>query len=430
MLAKALNERITRTGPDTALGKGVRDCWVPAMVAAELPRSGGAPVRVSLFNEDFVVFRTADGTLGMLDEHCRHRGASLMLGRVEDCGIRCIYHGWKFGPDGTVLETPNVADPRFRQRFVAKSYPIREAGGLAWAYLGAADRQPALPHWPWFDLPSSNIVVTCHHMPCNFVQILEGLVDSSHLGVLHSDALGASLASDLTYARKVGAMQFDKAPAIEVQPTDFGFRYAATRKNGEVTTARITSFVAPFTVVNPNGDVVTIVAPSRDDQSMFFHVFWDETKPLGREPMRSEHLRFIGLDPDSLDRIGVRVPDDPRGPSVGNRFHQDRDAILRGESFSGLPGLIAEDVIVSVASGPVRDRTGERLSAADLAVSQLYKTLLAVADAGETGARPPGAAVDPRADAASGFSVDDRVGVDWREMAERRKGAMHSDGLV
>lgn len=417
MLTAEQNDRITRAGPETALGKGIRRYWLPVMVADELPQAGGDPVRVTLLNEDFVVFRTGEGTLGMLDEYCRHRGASLVLGRVDECGIRCIYHGWKFAADGTVLETPNVADPNFRTRFKARAYPIREAGGLAWAYLGPEGREPPFPHWPWFDLPASHIIATNHFIQCSFVQVLEGLVDSSHLGILHSNALGVSVGSDLTYAQKVSTMQFDKAPAIEAQPTGFGFRYAAIRKIEDRDSARITSFVAPFTVVNPNGDVVTIVVPARDDLAIFFHVFWNETRPLGEEPMRGEHLKFIGLDPESLDRIGVRSPRDPRAPSLRNQFHQDRASMSRGESFSGLPGLIAEDVIVSVASGPIRDRSAERLSVADLAVSQLYRTLQAVADAGDADTEPPGLVIDPQADKVRGYDLPDLSDLDWRETA-------------
>src|SRR3546814_85793 len=343
MLSPEQNERITRTGPETSLGKGVRRYWVPALVADQLPEAGGDPVRVTLFNEDFVLFRAGDGTLGMLDEHCRHRGASLVLGRVEDCGIRCIYHGWKFAADGTVLETPNVADPNFKTRFKARSYPIRQAGGLAWVYLGPEGKEPPFPHWPWFDVPAGNIIATSHFIGCNFVQVLEGLVDSSHLGILHSNALGVSSGSDLNYAQKVSTMQFDKAPTLETQATEFGFRYAAIRKIDERESARITSFVAPFTVVNPNGDVVTIVVPARDDLSIFFHVFWNETQPLGEEPMRSAHLRFIGLDPDSPDRIAASSPADPPAPSASNHSHQDRGAMHSGRRFSGLPGRIYED---------------------------------------------------------------------------------------
>ncbi|HKX79034.1 MAG TPA: Rieske 2Fe-2S domain-containing protein [Novosphingobium sp.] len=417
MLTAAQNDRITRTGPNTALGKAVRRYWVPAMVAADLPEPGGDPVRVTLFNEDFVVFRAADGALGILDEHCRHRGASLMLGRVEDCGIRCIYHGWMFAPDGTVLETPNVADPKFRERFKANAYSIREAGGLAWVYLGPAESEPPLPEWPWFELPACNVIATRHYHHCNFVQVIEGLVDSSHLGILHGNALGVSLGNDLTYAQKVSAMQFDKAPSIEVQPTDFGFRYAAIRQIDGKPAARITAFAAPFTVVNPNGDVVTIVVPARDDLTMFFHVFWDESRPLGEEPMRGEHLRFIGLDTDSLEEIGALQRDDQRKAGLANGFYQDRGAMKGNASFSGLPGLIAEDVVVSVASGPTRDRTVEMLSVSDLAVAQLYRTLLAVADAGEALVEPPGATVDPRTSPTRGFDIHDLTEVDWREVA-------------
>lgn len=415
MLNAGQSLRITSTLPETGLGKGVRRYWIPALLEEQLPEAGGDPIRVTLCNEDFVVFRAVDGALGMLDEHCRHRGASLVLGRVEDCGIRCIYHGWKFAPDGTTLETPNVNDANFKTRFKARAYPLRVAGGLAWAYLGPEGEEPAFPHWPWFDLPRTNIIAASHYIHCNFVQVIEGLVDSSHLGILHSNALGASRDSDLAYAQKVTSMQFDKAPTLEAQLTSYGFRYAAVRNIDGRQTARVTSFVAPFTVVNPNGDVVTIVVPARDDLSIFFHVFWSETSSLGEEPLRGEHLRFIGLDSESLDRLGARTAQDVRSPNRQNGFHQDRVAMERGESFSGLPGLIAEDVIVSVASGPLRNRAKENLSRADLAVGHLYRTLQAVADAGDRGALPPGVAVDPEGDAIRGYDLHDLAGIDWRE---------------
>ena len=153
------------------------------MLASDLPHPDCDPKRVRLAGEDFIAFRDTKGRIGFLDEYCRHRSASLALGRVEDCGIRCIYHGWKFAYDGTVLETPNVEDPNFKTRFKARAFPAREAGGFIWVYLGPKEKEPPFPHYSWFDLPSSNVVTTVHSGECNFVQIMEGLVDSSHLGL-------------------------------------------------------------------------------------------------------------------------------------------------------------------------------------------------------------------------------------------------------
>src|SRR4030095_6690588 len=147
--------------------------WLPALLAADLPHPDCDPKRLELLGEAFIAFRDTRGRIGILDEACRHRNASLALGRVEECGIRCIYHGWKFAWDGTVLETPNVADPEFRKRFKARAYPARGAGGLVWVYLGPATREPAFPHYSWFDLPATNVAATAHRLDCNYLQILE-----------------------------------------------------------------------------------------------------------------------------------------------------------------------------------------------------------------------------------------------------------------
>jgi len=114
MLTKENNELICRVGAGAPMGTAFRRFWLPALLSDELPAPDCDPRRVRLLGEDFVAFRDSDGKVGLLDEYCCHRNASLALGRVENGGIRCIYHGWKFAADGTVLETPNVADPAFK----------------------------------------------------------------------------------------------------------------------------------------------------------------------------------------------------------------------------------------------------------------------------------------------------------------------------
>jgi phthalate 4,5-dioxygenase oxygenase subunit len=399
MLSRDDNETMCRIGPDTKTGAAVRRYWSPAMLVSELPEPDGDPVRVELLGETFVVFRDSNGKIGFLDEACCHRGASLYLGRVEECGIRCIYHGWKFAVDGTVLETPNVHDPDFKTRFRARAYPVREAGGLLWVYLGPADRQPRFPAWPWLSLPASNVLTTVHIAACNWVQVLEGLLDSTHLGLLHADGLRASAAADLDYAKKVGGMQADLAPRLQAEATDFGFHYAALRQRsdlGNKTEARVTAYVAPFTILNPNGDIATLVVPIDDGRSLFFHAFWSAEKKMNEEPLRSQQLAFVGLDAATLDAFGIsrRTAGTAGVPALANRFHQNRDGMRAGRTFSGLPGIIAEDMAVSVSSGPIRDRSRERLSAADVAIQRLYRTLLGLAKSVEHGETPVGLSPD------------------------------------
>jgi phthalate 4,5-dioxygenase len=419
MLSKQDNELMCRVGPETGMGQVLRCYWLPALLSSDLPEPDGDPKHVQLLGEDFVAFRDSNGRVGLLDEACCHRGASLTLGRVEECGIRCIYHGWKFAVDGTVLETPNVPDPKFKDRFKARAYPVREAGGFVWAYLGAADKQPDFPQWPWLDIPATHRVNTLHIEACNFVQAIEGLLDSTHLGVLHANGLKISDESNLGFADKVGRMKLDLAPRIEVEDAEFGFYYAALRSladsAGAFTEARVTAFVAPCMVLNANGDLVAIVVPASDERCLFYHLFWDKERKLGEEPLRSEHLKFVGLDDAMMDQYGVsaKTHQGPQRPSRANRFHQDR-AAMRNGSFSGLDGIIEEDVAVTVSAGVLRDRSKEMLSSADAAVNRLYRTLLSRVRTVQAGGAPAGLTMNVAH--VAGFQRRLPPGATWRSL--------------
>jgi phenylpropionate dioxygenase-like ring-hydroxylating dioxygenase large terminal subunit len=392
VLSKADNEMMCRIGLGTAMGNAMRRYWIPALTSEELPHPDCDPKRIMLLGEEFVAFRNTNGQVGFLDEYCCHRSASLALGRVEGNGIRCIYHGWKFAADGTVLDTPNVEDPKFKERFKARAFPVREAGGLIWVYLGPKEKEPPFLDWHWFHLPVSNRLVVTYVADCNYVQVQEALLDSSHLTILHTDGMTQSATDDLTFAKQVVTMQFNAAPRIEAEDTQFGVHYAAMRPNpaGDgKTMARIASFICPFATLNPNGDIVGIVVPINDVRSRHFFVFWNKDKKIGEEPLRSEQLRFVGMDPETLDSFGISLKecDRPGKPSRANNFLQDRQAMRDGRRFSGLPLFIPEDVAVEVASGPIRDRSKETLAPADGAIARMYRVLLAsarrVADGGD-----------------------------------------------
>lgn len=420
MLSADANGRMCRVGPGQPMGRTLRRYWMPFMLAEALP-AGSDAQGVELLGERFVAWRDDRGRAGLFAEACLHRGASMRLARAEGDGLRCIYHGWKFAVDGTVLETPNVADPRFKERIQGRTFPVREAGGLLWTYLGPKDRQPAFPQWPWMDLPDERRLLTRHVEECNFVQVIEGLVDSSHLGVLHMNGLKQSGEVDLGFAQKVNSMQRNLAPRLEVEDAPFGFYYAAMREvpteSGCQTEARVAAFFAPCGVLNPNGDIAVFVVPMADDRSAFFHVFWSDTQELNREPLRSRHLEFIGLSRDSLDAFGLT--DNTLGrtdrPGSHNNFMQDREAMRRGDSWSGLPGLIEEDVAASVSAGRVRDRTEELLSASDIGISRLYRTLQVCVDAVAAGRDPLGIAngVDWSTVAGTHGVLES---ADWREL--------------
>jgi phenylpropionate dioxygenase-like ring-hydroxylating dioxygenase large terminal subunit len=396
MLSREDNELMCRVGPGTGMGVAMRRYWLPALEAAELPHPDCDPKHVELLGEHFVAFRDTNGNVGVLDEHCCHRGASLLLGRVEECGIRCLYHGWKFAVDGTVLETPNVPDPKFKTRVKARAYPVREAGGLIWVYLGPAEQCPPFPEFPWMRLPASNRINAFAVVSCNFVQIMEGLFDSSHLNILHDYGMAMTGSSTLTFAQKVSKMQHEAAPRIEAEETEFGFHYAALRRNSGAeagtTLARIASFIAPCFVLNPNGDLAFAVVPVNDHKTRFYHVWWDEKRLVGEEPLRSDQVKFVGLDPQTLAGYGMtdETCDGPGAPSRANRYLQDREAVRSRRHFTGLPSFSQEDAAVSISAGAIRDRTKEMLSIADVAIGRMYQVLLKCARQAQAGGDPVG----------------------------------------
>jgi phthalate 4,5-dioxygenase len=424
MLSKENSELICRVGAGTAMGTALRRFWLPALLSEELPAPDCDPRRVQLLGEDFIAFRDSEGKVGLLDEYCCHRSASLALGRVEAGGIRCIYHGWKFAVDGTVLDTPNVADPTFKERFKAKAYAVREAGGLIWVYLGPPTQMPAFPKWSFFDLPAPNRLPVYAVINCNFVQIMEGLVDSAHLTVLHTSPLKTTGGSELDFAKKTAHMQFNAAPRIEAEETDFGFHYVALRPVSEEprdgAMARIASFVPPCFILNPNGDLFFALVPVSDTRTLFFHVWWDANKKIGEDPLRSQQLEFVGLDPASLDAYGLslRTCDSPQAACRANNFLQDRDAQRRGH-FSGLPSFTQEDAAVSMSGGPIRDRSKEILCVADVALPKLYRALTTCAKQASEGQDPLGL----HADTANIIGVSGKIapGVHWRTLASQHK---------
>ncbi len=420
MLSKQDNDLMCRTGPDTAMGQAMRRFWIPVLQLQDLPAPGGEPKPIEIMGERLVAWRDAQGRPGLFSEYCLHRGAGMSLARAEPDGLRCIYHGWKFAVDGTVLEVPNVADPAFKDRIRGRVYPVREAGGLLWAYLGPRDQAPAFPDYPFMAVDDAHRINAGPVVNANYVQVIEGLVDSSHLTVLHASALAKANGSDLDFAAKTSHMQFDASPTIEVDETDFGFHYVAMRHVGGKRMARVASFIAPCFVANPNGDLWFAVVPVNDERCNFFHVWWNADKPIGQEPLRSQQMQFVGLDQPTLERYGMTVEtcDGPNAMRRDNRFLQDR-AQQRAGHFTGYASFTQEDAACSVSSGAIRDRSHEMLSTADVAIARLYRTLLACAKGITDGQAMPAQHAD--VGRVIGISAEIGMNDDWRQLVPHHR---------
>jgi phthalate 4,5-dioxygenase oxygenase subunit len=414
------NELLCRIGRETAMGKGMRCFWLPALMSSELPHPNGDPVHVELLGENLVAFRDGEGNVGVLDELCCHRAASLTLGRVEKCGIRCIYHGWLFATDGSVLETPNVADPNFKRRFKARAYPTRESGGLIWVYLGDPVELPQLPDFGFLGSPDDARINTVQVIPCNYLQLMEGVLDSSHLSVLHRSALQAANNSDYRPSTSMDNMGFDAAPRIEAEETDFGLHYAAIRNiDGQLET-RVTAFVYPFWVLNPNGDLIHIFVPMTDGKTAFYHVWWDGKTKFGVEPRATQQPKMVGLNEETLSAYGMTrsTVDGPHSMRRANQWRQDRQAVRAGH-FTGVASFSQEDAIVCVSGGPIRDRSNDHLSAADAAIILLFRVLLRFARSVSAGGLPLGAKQSVGHVRGINGMLDS--GSDWRTLVPRHR---------
>jgi len=394
MLSREENELLCRIGAETPMGKLMRRYWMPALLGSELP-AGGDPKRVRLLGEDLVAFRDAKGTVGLVDEYCPHRGASLALARVEECGLRCLYHGWVIAPDGRVLETPPEPEEMgFREKIRARSYPVRERGGMIWAYMGPPGLEPPLPNFPFCELPPEHVHVQKVKVDCNWAQVIEGVIDSAHTNYLHKDLLRPPAKDqDVSVYRGVNIARpsDDGQPRIECRNTNYGFRYAAIRKPtvdpDKNKYIRVTLWIAPFYSAFPAGKGwanIQGMLPIDDEHTMFHFWRYCFDRPMTQQE-RDDITALSGFKP------GVDIVDlDTRQlrQTRANNWLQDREAMQNGTSHSGIAGANIQDIAVEESMGPIYDRSKEHLGTSDIAVIRMRRLLIdsarAHAERGET----------------------------------------------
>ena len=370
MLSQEENELLTRIEGDAPMGRMMQRYWLPAAKSDEVSEPDGTPVRVRMFGENLVLFRDTDGRLGLVEEGCPHRLTSLALGRNEECGLRCVYHGWKFDVTGKCVDMPT--DPEaygYRERIRITAYPVREAGGLVWAYLGPAEHMPVFPGYDWMQLPDAERVIIKLGERANYLQAIEGAVDSAHSWFLHRG-------STKHWAKRI-AISADISPKLEAEDTSYGFRYAAIRRPNDNAGAekyvRVTLFVVPTTSFIPRpldpaqAAQIQIHVPVDDRHSMFYGIFFSQNGlPVEREEML-ESMR---------GRRGVDIADDYFSfDHICNMWHQDRAAMKNG-SWIGITGFPHQDIAVQESMGPIVNRTREHLGVSDVGIIRMRRRLL------------------------------------------------------
>jgi phthalate 4,5-dioxygenase oxygenase subunit len=408
------NELICRTGPGTPMGTLMRQYWIPCMLSSELPTSDCDPVRVLVLGEQLIAFRDSTGQVGLVANHCPHRGASLFFGRNEESGLRCVYHGWKFSTDGTCVDMPNEpAESDFKNRVKAVAYPCRERGGAVWAYLGPRNEPPPLP-----DIEGNMVdgaVTSAVQHECNWLQVGEGAIDTSHAGFLHFGSLKAEDYPEGTFSR---FLLVNRAPRYAVIDTEVGVTYGAYREvDPRQDFWRIANFLLPFYTMNPQGLLGTgpqgwQARVPMDDTHMMSFGFGPPPRPRPQNgPPRPQAQQLLPNTSDWYGRFR-------QVSSLANDFLIDRDLQRRNDGpngFTGIQGVSRQDQAVTNSMGAIYDRSQEHLGSSDAMIIRVRRRLLNVVKAfADTGSPPPGVE-DPEAYRVRSGSVLLDKNVDWLE---------------
>jgi phthalate 4,5-dioxygenase len=369
MLTREDNETLVRTGAGTPMGELIRRYWIPALLSSELPEPDGTPARVRLLGEDLVAFRDSEGRIGLLEERCPHRRASLALGVNDKGGLRCIYHGWKFAVDGRCLEIPTEPPgARKTEKPRARAYPTHDAGGMIWAYMGPKELEPPFPAFEWLDMPATHSVPFKIMADCNYAQLMEGTIDSAHAGVLHREQPWDAPAK-YDHER-------DLTPKIEFELMPYGLRYAGVRKHRDGGQhIRVTQVVLPFTTLIPppgagptrDRRMANVFVPRDDESTWHIQWFFDSSQPID-VAFRVEEGGYW-MDEHFRKHL-----------NIDNWYQQDRQWMKTG-MMSGIKGVVTQDHAVSETQGRILDRTREHLGASDAAVVAWRRQILRAARA-------------------------------------------------
>jgi phthalate 4,5-dioxygenase len=412
---------LTRVGPGTVMGELMRQYWIPAAMSSEL-KADGAPVRLLLLGEKLIGFRDNAGRVGVMDHRCPHRCASLFLGRNEGNGLRCVYHGWKFDVEGKCVDMPSVpVHQDFKDKVKAKAYQVTERAGIIWVYMGAAAQAPPFPEIEAALLPDSELTVVFGQRSCNFMQALEGDIDTSHFGFLHGGHVDAN---ELPEDNLLRYTVQNRTPEYYVADSDWGTTYAAHRQAGDGRTYwRFANFLMPFWTQTPQGEFphqvdIRAWVPMDDTHTMFVHLSWNGRKrAIGTVKKDGSPLPGFGFghryQPNTTDWHGRwRLQD-----GEANDWGIDREAQLANTIYTGIDNIHMQDQAVTESMGPITDHGFEHLAPSDQMVARTRRRLLQAARAlRDKGVPPPGIEHPEVFYGSRGGFFFTQPRTDWREL--------------
>jgi phthalate 4,5-dioxygenase oxygenase subunit len=393
MLKPQENERLVRVGPGTPAGALFRRYWQPAFLSRELSEPDGSPLRVRLLGEDLVAFRDTAGNVGIVDAFCPHRRAPMFFGRNEECGLRCVYHGWKFDSSGACVDMPSEPpDSLFKSKVHINAYPTWEGAGIVWIYMGPPELRPPPPNYEWVRAPATHRGVSKTFEHANYLQALEGGLDTAHSSFAHNQKLG-----DMNWTRNR-----DGAPRLDVERTDYGYSYVSTRNLGaDGSYVRVYHYVMPAQQMR--GGVTSwtgvgkadvprldghIWVPIDDEHTWVWNMLWsyDENVAITPEWYAGDEARW-GRGSEDLIPGTFELK-----KNLSNDFMIDRQ-MQKTKNFTGIVGLNTQDYALQEGMGPIVDRSKEHLGTSDKAIIACRQLLLEAVQAVEEGQPPRG--VDP-----------------------------------
>jgi phenylpropionate dioxygenase-like ring-hydroxylating dioxygenase large terminal subunit len=384
MLSQKENDFLSRVSPGTPMGDLLRQYWIPALQSKELPTPDGPPLRLRLLAENMIAFRTTSGHIGVIQNACPHRGASMFFGRNEEDGLRCVYHGWKFDIHGNCTDMPSEpAESNFKSKVRTRAYPTIERNGVIWLYMGPRETPPPLWDLEFNVVPEGHCRIGMNVRECNFVQAVEGGIDSAHSAILHSQVdevkLTATGVKEFVFqGRSHQPLRYD------TRVTEAGVLGGARREAAEPGHDwwRVNVFIMPFYTMFPGTPDGTLsghaFVPIDDDVTMCWNITWNPTKPLeARRPQgQGAGYGFDGADdggylPDTTDWIGRwRMT-----ANASNDYLRDYDA-EKNRRFSGIVSINLQDSGIQESMGSIIDRTKEHLGAIDAMIIQMRRRMM------------------------------------------------------
>jgi phenylpropionate dioxygenase-like ring-hydroxylating dioxygenase large terminal subunit len=394
VLTKEQNERLCRVEGDAPMGQLVRRFWMPFLLSEDLPRPDCPPVRVRLLGEDLVAFRDTDGRVGLVDKTCAHRCADLFYGRNEEGGLRCVYHGWKFDVTGQCTEAPTEQQDYFRLTVKIKAYPVEEAGGILWTYMGPPELKPARSDFEFLNTPEGFVYASWSTQACNFVQAIEGGIDTAHSIYLHSTVASHNKLDEYRGDRRTistgGSVPQSRyrnhatPPVLHTVDTDFGLVVGGQYAIGEADDYwRYNLYLMPFYTMPPSGANAKLLhafVPIDDYHVARWSITYHLDQPftaVERSQLRKGSGVHVALQPGTHTPVRVRA----------NDYLIDRED-QEHVSYTGIAGIGEQDFAVQEGMGPIQDRSRERLGMSDGGISRMRQRMLQAADDLAVGVEP------------------------------------------